>query len=68
MLAAERPAEAEHQIGGAFNELAEAAQPFNRPEVEVDARVDAALAVVAIERAAVAVLAHQGRNAAQIIA
>ena len=37
-------------------------------EVEVDAGVDAALAVVAVERAAVAVLGHERGDGAQIVA
>ena len=68
VFAAERPTEAEHHIGGAFDELAEAAQSLDGAEVEVDPRVDAALSVVAIERASIAVLVHQGGDAAQIIA
>ena len=52
VLAAERAAEAEHDIGGAIEEFAEIAQPLFGAEVEVDAHVHAALAVVAVERAA----------------
>ena len=48
MLAAERPAKAENQIGGAVDELAEVAQSVLRSEVEVDAQMDASLAVVPV--------------------
>ena len=66
MLAAERTAEAERQIGGAVEEFAEEAQTLDGAEIEVDAQVDAALPVVTVERAAVAILAHEGRESAQI--
>ncbi len=59
MFAAERPAELQHQIGGAFNELAEFAQSLLGAKVEVDAHVYAALAIVAVERTAISVLGHQ---------
>ena len=68
MLTAERSAKAEDQIGGSLDELAVFAQAFFCAEVEVDAHVDAALAIVAVERAAVAVFAHQRGELAQISA
>ena len=42
--------------------------PFASCEVEVDARVHATLAVVAVERAAKAVLGHELADGAQIVA
>ena len=56
MFAGERAAEGEHDVGSAIDELAEGANALGAAEVEVDAHVHAALAVVAIERAAKAVL------------
>jgi hypothetical protein len=43
----------EHDIRGALNELAEHRMPSTLRKVEIDARVNAALAVVTVERAAV---------------
>ena len=68
VLAAERAAEAEHKIGGAVEELAEGAYAGLGAEVEVDAHMHAALAVVAIERTAIAVLGHERGDFAQIFA
>ena len=68
MLAGERAAEGEHDVGSAIDELAEFADAFGAAEVEIDARVHAALAVVAVERAAEAVLGHERGDGAQIVA
>ena len=68
MLAGERAAKAEHYVGGAGNELAEAAQPLHGAEVEVDAGVDATLSVVTVEGAAEAVIGHQPGDGAQVVA
>ena len=68
MLAAERPAQAENQIRCAVDEFAEAPHALHGVEVEVDPQVDTALAVVAVERAAIAVLGHESRELAQVIA
>ncbi len=48
--------------------LAEVAHTLDGAEVEVDAQVDAALAVVAIERSAVAELVQESRELAQVSA
>ena len=53
------PPKLEHHIGGAIEEFAEVAQALLSAKVEVDAQVYAALAVVAVERAAVAVFGHE---------
>src|ERR1700677_1529409 len=66
MLAGERAAKGKHNIGGAINELAEAANALGAVEVKVDAHVDATLPVVAIERTAEAVLGHEPSDRAQI--
>ena len=68
VLARERAAEAENQIGGALDEFAEAAEAFAGAEVEVRPQMRAALAIVAVDRGAVAVLVHQSGEAAQISA
>ena len=68
VFAAERAADGENDIGGAVEELAEVAQALWSVEVEVDAHVDAALTVVAVERTAVAVLGHQRGDAAEVFA
>ena len=68
MLAGERTAEGDHHVGGAIDELAESCDSFWSREVEVDTRVHAALAVMAVERAAKSVLGHEFRDGAQIVA
>ncbi len=52
VFAGERAAEGADDIGGALDELAEFAHALRSREVEIDAGVHAALAVVAVERGA----------------
>ncbi len=59
VLARERAAELEDEVGRLVEEAAEGLDPLRRLEVEVPAGVDAALAVVAVERALVAVTARR---------
>ena len=66
MLAGERAAVGENDVGGAFDEEAKFADARFGFEVEVDARVDAALAEVAVERAAVAKLLHESGELAEV--
>ena len=68
VLATERSAEMDDEVGGAFNKLAELSYPLWAREIEVDAHVHAALAVVAIERAAIAEFVHQFGERAQVVA
>ncbi len=68
MLPAEGASVAENDIGGAVEKFAEIAQPLFGVEIEIDAHVHAALSVVAVERAAIAVLIHQRGDAAQVSA
>ena len=60
VLAGERAAKAEDEISGAVEERAEVAHTSLRAEVEVDAHVDAALAIVSVERAVVTELSQKG--------
>ena len=57
VLARQRAAELEHEVARVLEPAPELRDPGLRDEVEVPAGVDAALAVVAVERALVAVLA-----------
>ena len=68
MLARERAAVADHQVGRLVHEGAELADALRRLQVEVDAHVDAALAEVAEVGGAVAVLVEQGCLLAQVVA
>ena len=68
VFAGERAAEGTDDFGGAVDELAEVFHPIWSSEIEIDAGVHAALAVVAVERAAVAVFGHQRFDGAQIVA
>ncbi len=63
VLARERPAELHHEVGGLLDEPAIGRDALGGLQVEVDARVHAALAEVAVERPGVAVLGHQRRAA-----
>ncbi len=66
VFAAERPAKAEHQVGGSLDELTVFAQPLFATEVKVDAQVHAALSVMTVERAAIAILTQQRDQLAQV--
>ena len=66
MFTRKRPAQRQNQVGGAIDELPEAPQTLDGAEVEVDAQVNATLSVMAVKRAAVAVLGHQRRELAQV--
>ena len=68
VLATERSAKTNDNVGGAVDEFAELLIPFAVEEIEVDAHVHAALAVVAVERAAVTEFVHQLGERAQIVA
>ena len=68
VLAGERSAEGNHHVSGAIDKLAEFFYSFWSREVEVNTGVHAALAVVAVERAAEAVLGHELSDGAQIVA
>src|SRR5204863_6313566 len=67
VLARERAAEREHEVGGLVEEPPERPDPVARDEVEVPARVDAALAVVAVKRALVAVLRGELAQPPQVL-
>src|SRR5439155_14553020 len=67
VLAGQRATELEHEVAGVLEPAAELLDPGLRDEVEVPARVDAALAVVAVERALVAVLVRELREAAEVL-
>ncbi len=66
VLTRERAAKREDDICRAVYEFAEYANAFGTSEIEVDAHVDASLAVVAIERTAEAVLRHETGDGAEI--
>ena len=68
VLAGDGTAKAQDQVGSAVKKLAETAQALDAAEVEIDAEMDAALAEVAVKRAAVAVLAHEREEPAQVSA
>ncbi len=68
VLAGERTAEGADDFSGALDEIAEVSYSFWSSEVEIDTAMHAALAVVAVERAAIAVFAHQGIDGAEIVA
>ena len=66
MLAGERAAVAEHQIGGALDEFAIVADAGFALQVEIDAHVDAAVAEVAVERSLIVIFVEQLANIAEI--
>src|SRR5439155_5566245 len=68
MLARDRAAVRHDEVGGLVDEGAEGADARIAFEVEVPAGMDAAVAIVAVERALVAVLAPQLADLAQIAA
>src|SRR5205085_12119468 len=68
VLAGERTAEGRHEVGRTLEERAEGATPVGRGQLEVDARVDAALAEVAVQRRRVAVPSQQFVEGAQVLA
>ena len=68
VFAGERAAIADDEIGGLLDELAELGDAFFRLQVEVEARVHAAIAEVAVERAFVAELGHHLAQVAEIAA
>ena len=69
VLARQRAAEAQHQIGGVIKKCSKGGDAFSGLQVERDACVDTALTEVTIERAVVVViLLEQASQAAQVIA
>src|SRR5205085_10524467 len=68
VLAGDRPAQAEDEVGGLVDKLAVGLDPLFRLQVEVPARVDASLAEVAVERALVAVLVRERADRPQVLA
>ncbi len=68
MLARERAAIGDHQLGGLAQEVAPARDALRRAQLEVDARVDAAVAEMAVQRGAVAVAVDQLLELAQVVA
>ena len=68
MLARQRAAVLEHQVGGLVEEAAPAPQAAGALEIEVDPAVRAAVAEVAVHRGAVAVAVEQVLERAQVAA
>ena len=68
MFAGDRASIAHHEVGRLFHELAEFRYAFFRSQVEVDARMDAPMAEVAVKRAFVAVGGHHFAQIAKISA
>src|SRR5207244_3087762 len=68
VLARERAAHRQHEVRGLVEEAAEGADALMRDEVEVPARVDAALAVMSVEGALVAVFRGEPPERAQVVA
>lgn len=68
VLAGERSAVGEHQVGGTFDETAVALHPVLAFQVEVGARVHAAVAEVAVKSAAVPVAFQQVPELPQVAA
>ena len=68
VLARQRAAELEHEVARVLEPAPELRDPGLRDQVEVPAGVDAALAVVAVERALVAVALRELREAAEVLA
>jgi hypothetical protein len=66
VLARQRAAVGDAQVGGLLDEGSVLAQPVGMAQVEADARVDAALPEVAVGRALVAVLVEQLAEVAEI--
>ena len=68
MLARQRTAVVGHEVGGLLHEGSVAADADCRPEVEVDAGVDAAIAEVPVEGAAVSEAVQEAAEVAQVVA
>src|SRR5205823_6573594 len=68
VLAGQGAAELEHEVACVLEPAAELGDPRLRDEVEVPASVDAALTVVAVERALVPVLVGELGEAAEVLA
>src|SRR6478752_7083978 len=68
VLPGQRAAELEHEVARVLEPAPELRDAGLRDQVEVPASVDAALAVVAVERALVAVLVGELREAAEVLA
>src|SRR5947209_2420100 len=66
MFAGERTAVADDEVGGTLDECAVVANTVGALEVEADAHVNAAVAEVSVERAAIVVLVEQLADVAQI--
>src|SRR5437763_1299202 len=67
MFTGNRAAIAHDKIGGVFDECAIVANSLYRTEIEVDARMNAALTKMSIERAIVAVLFKQAAQIPQVV-
>src|SRR5579859_719376 len=67
MLARERPTIPDYKIRGLFLETAERGDTWLRGKVEIEARVEACLAKVAVERPTKVEAIHEGAQAAQIV-
>src|SRR5580704_7627346 len=68
VFAGERSAIADDEVGGFFDELAVFGDAFGRLQIEVEARVDAGMAEVSVERALVAERRHHFAKIAKISA
>ena len=68
VFAGERPAVTDHKVGGFFYELSEFGDSGFRLQIEVQTCVDAGVAEVAVERAAVAECGHHLSQVAEIAA
>ena len=68
VLARERAAVLDHEVGRLVEEATPGPQPAGAAQVEVDPAVDAAVAEVPVERRPVAVLVEQRAEAAQVVA
>ncbi len=68
VFAGERTAVADDKIGGLFHKLSEPGDAVFRLQIEVQSRVDAAVAEVSVERALVVETLHQAAEIAKICA
>src|SRR5262249_45165326 len=68
MFAEKRPAIAQHQIGGVFNERTELAHTWSSNEIEIDARVHAALSNMSVKSASISVALEKLPKIAKVTA
>src|ERR1700722_18868978 len=66
MLTGDRSAITKNQVGGCFHEFSKFSDALFRLEIKIQARVDAGVAEVAVERAFVAEVIHQLAQVAKI--